>query len=79
MKTSFIYAYNIFKVTAISTLFLITWLFQFQNVYGAGSPKVSTPSPQELRQKANIQSGRRIEPDIRSPGSCSHTITMIGV
>ena len=38
MKTSFIYAYNIFKVTAISTLFLITWLFQFQNVYGAGYP-----------------------------------------
>ena len=55
MKTSFLHIYNIFKATAISILFLIAGLFQFQNVYGAGSPKVSSPSPQELRQKANIQ------------------------
>jgi len=54
MKTSFLHVYNIFKVTAISMLFLLAGLFQFQNVYGAGSPKVSTPSPQELRRKANI-------------------------
>ncbi len=54
MKTSFLHIYRIFKVTAISILFLIAGLFQFQNAYGAGSPKVSSPSPQELRQKANI-------------------------
>jgi tetratricopeptide (TPR) repeat protein len=54
MKTSFLNIYNIFSVTAISILFLIAGLFQFQNAYGAGSPKVSTPSPQERRQKANI-------------------------
>jgi hypothetical protein len=54
MKTSFLHIYRIFKVTAISILFLIAGLFQFQNGYGAGSPKVSLPSPQELRQKANI-------------------------
>jgi len=54
MKTSFLHIYNIFGVTAITALFIITGLFQFQNAYGAGSPKVSPPSPQERRQKANI-------------------------
>ena len=54
MTTASLYIYNIFRVTAITVLFLLTGLFQFQNAMGAGSPKVSTPSPQERRQKANI-------------------------
>lgn len=54
MKTSLVYTYNIFKVTAIATLFLIAGLFYLQNVYGAGAPKPPTLSPQEKRQKANI-------------------------
>ena len=54
MKTSFLHIYRIFKVTAITALFLITGLVQIQNAIGAGSSKVSTPSSQERRQKANI-------------------------
>jgi hypothetical protein len=54
MKTFFLHIYRIFKVTAITALFLITGLVQIQNAIGAGSSKVSTPSPQERRQKVNI-------------------------
>ncbi len=54
MKTSFMHLYYILRATAITALFLITGLVQIQNAIGAGSSKVSTPSPQERRLKANI-------------------------
>ena len=54
MKTSAIDMYNIFKVTAIALLLFIIGLFQNQYAFGAGSPKVSAPSPQERREKANV-------------------------
>ena len=54
MKTFYLHLYSILTITAILTLFPLAGLFHFQNAYGAGAPKVSTPSPEERRQKANI-------------------------
>ncbi len=54
MKTYSLNIYNIFTVTAIASLLFVTGLFQNQYAFGAGSPSVSKPSPQDRRQKANV-------------------------
>ena len=67
MKAYATKSYYDYRFISLFTFLTVCMFFVAQIAYGAGAPKRSAPSPQDLRQKANVHfdSGERLQKEHR--------------